>query len=225
MLLSDTTRSKTKICPDQQTAAAFRSCCDVVINMEDFEPVVGDGSERAAPVVAPVQEAQDRARPSTHADGGFDAIRADIKTAIDEELAAAAEPVVIGSLATRIQQRWPVVRESDWLGTGGFKNFLREVVDGNVRLSLTPPGFVYDSRRHKAPNHLSELPEPMRDLVQRLYVVVGLPRLHPRQYLTLFKALAEQSGQQKNFTEITRNARDRAICVFRSKVITESGRK
>ena len=51
----------------------------------------------------------------------------------------------------------------------------------------------------------------MRDLVQRLYVVVGLPRLHPRQYLTLFKALAEQSGQQKNFTEITRNARDRAI--------------
>ena len=186
----------TSILANQQTAAAFRSCCDVVINMEDFEPVVGDGSERAAPAVAPVQEARDRARPSTPADGGFDAIRADIKTAIDEELAAAAEPVVIGSLATRIQQRWPVVRESDWLGTGGFKNFLREVVDGNVRLSLTPPGFVYDPRRHKAPNHLSELPEPMRDLVQRLYVVVGLPRLHPRQYQTLFKTLAEQSGQQ-----------------------------
>ena len=104
----------TSILANQQTAAAFRSCCDVVINMEDFEPVVGDGSERAAPAAAPVQEAQDRARPSTHADGGFDAIRADIKTAIDEELAAAAEPVVIGSLATRIQQRWPVVRESDY---------------------------------------------------------------------------------------------------------------
>ena len=168
-------------------------------------------TERAAPAVAPVREAQDRARPATYADGGFDAIRADIKTAIDEELAASAEPVVIGSLATRIQQRWPVVRESDWLGTGGFKNFLREVVDGNVRLSLTPPGFIYDPRRHKAPNHLSELPEPMRDLVQGLYVVVGLPRLHPRQYQTLFRALAEQSGQQKSFTEITRNARDRAI--------------
>ena len=63
--------------------------------MEDFEPVVGDGSERAAPAVAPVQEAGDRARPATHGDGGFDAIRADIKTAIDEELAAAPEPVVI----------------------------------------------------------------------------------------------------------------------------------
>ena len=201
----------TSILANQQTAAAFRSCCDVVINMEDFEPVVGDGSERVAPARAAVQEAQDPVRPLTDADGGFDVIRADIKTAIDEELAAAAEPVVIGSLATRIQQRWPVVRESDWLGTGGFKNFLREVVDGNVRLSLTPPGFVYDPRRHKAPNHLSELPEPMRDLVQRLYVVVGLPRLHPRQYQTLLKALAEQSGQQKNFTEITKNARDRAI--------------
>ena len=182
----------TSILANQQIAAAFRSCCDVVINMKDFEPVVGDDSERAAPAVAPVQEAQDRARPATHADGGFDAIRADIKTAIDEELAAAPDPVVIGSLTTRIQQRWPVVRESDWLGTGGFKNFLREVVDGNVRLSLTPPRFIYDPRRHKAPNHLSELPEPMRDLVQRLYVVVGLPRLHPRQYQTLFKALAEQ---------------------------------
>ena len=30
-------------------------------------------------------------------------------------------------------------------------------------------------------------------------------------YQTLFKALAEQSGQEKNVTEITRNARDRAI--------------
>ena len=107
--------------------------------MGDFEPVVDDGSERAASAGAPVQEARDRARGSTHADVGFDAIRADIKTAIDEELAAAPEPVVIDSLAMRIQQRWPVVRESGWLGTGGFKNFLREVVDGNVRLSLTPP--------------------------------------------------------------------------------------
>ena len=129
----------TSILANQQTAAAFRSCCDVVLNMGDFEPVVDDGSERAASAGAPVQEARDRARASTHADVGFDAIRADIKTAIDEELAAAPEPVVIDSLAMRIQQRWPVVRESDWLGTGWFKNFLREVVDGNVRLSLTPP--------------------------------------------------------------------------------------
>ena len=151
------------------------------------------------------------ARPLADADGGFDAIRADIKTAIEEELAAASEPVVIGSLAMRIQQRWPVVRESDWLGTGGFKNFLREVVDGHVRLSLTPPGFVYDVRRHKAPNHMGALTEPMRDLVERLYVVVGLPRLHPRQYQALFKALAEQSGQRKTLTEITRSARDRVI--------------
>ena len=201
----------TSILANPQTAAAFRSCCDVVINMEDFEPVVGDGSERAVASGVPAPEARDNARALTDADGGLDALRADIKTAIDEELAAAPEPVVIGSLAMRIQQRWPVVRESDWLGTGGFKNFLREVVDGDVRLSLTPPGFVYDPRRHKAPNHLSELPEPMHDLVQRLYVVVGLPRLHPRQYQGLFKALAEQSGQQKNFTEITRSARDRAI--------------
>ena len=201
----------TSILANQQTAAAFRSCCDVVIDMEDFEPVVGDGSERVATPGVPAPEAQAPARPLADADGGLDAIRAGIKTTIDEELAAASEPVVIGSLAMRIQQRWPVVRESDWLGTGGFKNLLREVADGNTRLSLTSPGFVYDPRRHKAPNHLSELPEAMRDLVQRLYVVVGLPRLHPRQYQTLFQALADQSGQQKSFTEITRNARDRAI--------------
>ena len=36
----------TSILANQQTAAAFRSCCDVVIDMEDFEPVVGDGTER-----------------------------------------------------------------------------------------------------------------------------------------------------------------------------------
>ena len=201
----------TSILANQQTAAAFRSCCDVVIDMEDFEPVVGDGTERVAAAGVPVPEPQDPARPLTDADGGFDAIRAEIRTAIDEELATASEPVVIGSLAMRIQQRWPVVRESDWLGTGGFKNFLREVVDGNARLSLTPPGFVYDVRRHKPPNHLGELTEPMRDLVERLYVVVGFPRLHPRQYQALFKALAEQSGQRKTVTEITRSARDRVI--------------
>ena len=201
----------TSILANQQTAAAFRSCCDVVINMEDFEPVVGDGSERAATPVRPATEAQGPLRPLTAADGDFDAIRADIKIAIGEELATTSEPVAISSLAMRIQQRWPVVRESDWLGTGGFKEFLREVLDGEMRLSLTPPGFVYDPRRHKAPNHLGDLPEPMRDLVQRLYVVVGLPRLHPRQYQALFKALAEQSGQHKSFSEITKTARDRAI--------------
>ena len=119
--------------------------------------------------------------------------------------------MVIGSLALRIQRRWPIVRESDWLGTGGFKNFLREVADGNVRLSLIPPGFVYDLRRHKAPSHLGELTEPMRDLIERLYVVVGLPRLHPKQHQALFEALAAQSGQRKTLTELTRDARDRAI--------------
>ena len=40
----------TSILANQQTAAAFRSCCDVVIDMEDFEPVVGDGSERVAAI-------------------------------------------------------------------------------------------------------------------------------------------------------------------------------
>ena len=45
----------TSILANQQTAAAFRLCCDVVINMEDFEPVVGDGFERAAPASVPVQ--------------------------------------------------------------------------------------------------------------------------------------------------------------------------
>ena len=201
----------TSILANQQTAAAFRSCCDVVIDMEDFEPVVGDGSQHVAADGVPAPEPQDTARAWTDTDGDFEAIRADIKTAIDEELAAASEPVVIGSLAMRIQRRWPVVRESDWLGTGGFKNLIREIVDGNVRLSLTPPGFVYDVRHHNAPNLLGELTEPMRDLVERLYVVVGIPRLHPRQYQALFKTLAEQSGQRKNITEITRNARDRTI--------------
>ena len=201
----------TSILANQQTAAAFRSCCDVIIDMEDFEPVVGDGTERVTAAGGPSPEPKDSAQASADADGDYHAIRAEVKTAIDEELAAASEPVVIGSLAMRIQQRWPIMRDSDWLGTGGFKNFLREVVDGNVRLSLTPPGFVYDPRRHKAPSHLGELTEPMRDLIERLYVVVGLPRLHPRQYQALFKALAAQSGQRKTFTEMTRNARDRAI--------------
>ena len=114
----------TSILANQQTAAAFRSCCDVVIDMEDFEPVVGDGTERVPMASGPSPEPKDPVRASVDADGDFDAIRADIKTAIDEELAAASEPVVIGSLAMRIQQRWPIVRDSDWLGTGGFKNFL-----------------------------------------------------------------------------------------------------
>ena len=121
----------TSILANQQTAAAFRSCCDVIIDMEDFEPVVGDGSERVAAAGGPPPEPKAPARALADADSDFDAIRADIKIAIDEELAAASEPVVIGSLAMRIQQRWPIVRDSDWLGTGGFKRRRRGRHEGN----------------------------------------------------------------------------------------------
>ena len=87
----------TSILANQQTAAAFRSCCDVVLNMEDFEPVVGDGSERGTAVGSLASEPQDQPQVSSGTDGGHDAIRAEIKVAIDEELAAASEPVVTAS--------------------------------------------------------------------------------------------------------------------------------
>ena len=50
----------------------------------------------------------------------------------------------------------------------------------------------------------------MRDLVQRLYVVVGLPRLHPRQYQTLFNALAltrVDKGDELRIAGVDREAR------------------
>ena len=98
--------------------------------------------------------------------------------------------------------------------------------DDHMQFSAVAGGLVYDARRHKppavaeqrtgplaaeatsAPEHM---PEPMRDLLLRLYEVVGLPRLDSEQYQTVFDALAAESGKQTTLGEITKNARDLAL--------------
>ena len=54
----------TSILANPQTAAAFRSRSDVIIDMKDFEPVVGDGSERVEVVGGPSSEPQGHSPPS-----------------------------------------------------------------------------------------------------------------------------------------------------------------
>ncbi|MDE0349068.1 MAG: hypothetical protein OXM56_05115 [Gammaproteobacteria bacterium] len=208
----------TSILANQQTAAVFRSCCDIVIDMDEFEAVFGETREQArSPAPSPTRGAGD----------DFRQLRVEIETEIRRELAESGAALRLPELASRMRERWPVVGESDWLGAGGFKKLLLTFEDRHLRFSSTPPGFVYDPARHAAPAdsddaraersadraspNLADVPEALADLVERLYEVVGLPRLGPDQYRVVFEALAGQSGRQSTLGDITKNARDHAI--------------
>ena len=209
----------TSILANQQTAAAFRSCCDIVIDMDEFEAVFGETREQAAPPA--------NGSPPPGATSDLEQVRTQVETEIRRELARSSLPLRLPDLASRMRERWPVVGESDWLGAGGFKKLLLTFEDRHLRFSTVPPGFVYDPARHAAPadsgdartersidqasRNLADVPEALADLVERLNKVVGLPRLGPDQYQVVFEALAGQSGRQSTLGDITKNARDHAI--------------
>ena len=205
----------TSILANQQTAAAFRSCCDIVIDMDEFEAVFGEQREETPSPVPPSGNGR-----------RYGAIRREITIAIQEELEGATGPIAMPALATRIRERWPVVGPTNWLQAGGFKKFLAEIADDHMQFSSAAGGLVYDARRHKPPvaaeqptgplaagtvGGLEHMPEPMRDLLLRLYEVVGLPRLDSEQYQTVFDALAAESGKKTTLGEMTKNARDHAL--------------
>ncbi len=208
----------TSILANQQTAAAFRSCCDIVIDMDEFEAVFGETREQnATPANGTPQSSQD----------DFGEVRTQVKAEIRRALAESNAALPLTEVAKRIRERWSVVGESEWLGAGGFKKLLLTFEDHHLRFSSVPPGFVYDPARHAEPAdsgdahtarsadhaspNLADVPEPLADLVGRLYEVVGLPRLGPDQYQVVFEALAGQSGRQSTLGDITKNARDHAI--------------
>ena len=211
----------TSILANQQTAAAFRSCCDIVIDMDEFEAVFGERHERAGAT------AQSPPAPAPGVSDDLGRIRTQVESAIRRELAESDAPLPLPELAARTLDRWPVAKQSDWLGAGGFKKLLLDFEDRHLRVSSVPPGFVYDPARHAEPAdsgdarttrspdgaspNLADVPEPLADLVERLYEVVGLPRLGPDQYQVVFEALAGQSGRQSTLGDITKNARDHAI--------------
>ena len=211
----------TSILANQQTAAAFRSCCDIVIDMDEFEAVFGERQERAGAT------AQSPPAPAPGVSDDLGRIRTQVESAIRRELAESDAPLPLPELAARTLDRWPVAKQSDWLGAGGFKKLLLDFEDRHLRVSSVPPGFVYDPARHAEPAdsgdarttrspdgaspNLADVPEPLADLVERLYEVVGLPRLGPDQYQVVFEALAGQSGRQSTLGDITKNARDHAI--------------
>lgn len=208
----------TSILANQQTAAAFRSCCDIVIDMDEFEAVFGETREQARSPAPPS---------AGGVSGDLGQLRIEVETAIRRELAESNVALRLPELAARMRERWPVVGESEWLGAGGFKKLLLTFEDRHLRFSSASPGFVYDPARHSMPAdpghprtdgsvdrvspNLSDIPEPLADLVERLYEVVGLPRLGPDQYRVVFEALAGQSGRQATLGDITKNARDHAI--------------
>lgn len=211
----------TSILANQQTAAAFRSCCDIVIDMDEFEAVFGERQERAGAT------AQSPPAPAPGVSDDLGRIRTQVESAIRRELAESDAPLPLPELAARTLDRWPVAKQSDWLGAGGFKKLLLDFEDRHLRVSSVPPGFVYDPARHAEPAdsgdarttrspdgaspNLADVPEPLADLVERLHEVVGLPRLGPDQYQVVFEALAGQSGRQSTLGDITKNARDHAM--------------
>ena len=209
----------TSILANQQTAAAFRSCCDIVIDMDEFETVFGE------PQAAPGATAQSSPAAAGLSDD-LGRIRTQVESAIRRELAESDAPLGLPELAKRTLDRWPAAKESDWLGAGGFKKLLLTFEDPHLRLSSVPPDFVYDPERHAVPAdpgdaptgrssdgaapNLADVPEPLADLAGRLYEVIGLPRLEPDRYQVVFEALAGQSGRQYSPAQITKNARDHA---------------
>ncbi len=75
----------TSILANQQTAAAFRSCCSIVIDMDEFEAVFGEAREQDASKGSPAPKARD-----------LGPVRTEIETEIRRQLTESTAALPLG---------------------------------------------------------------------------------------------------------------------------------
>lgn len=123
------------------------------------------------------------------------------------EYAEATAPIPLASLAHRVAAAVPGVRESKWLGTGGFAMALERLDLPNAEHNGI---HLWDEERHQAPLRAepflaSDLPE----VVELLSRTVDMPRLSRPSWSAVFRKLADYACTHDfNLTESSKWTRD-----------------
>jgi NYN domain len=137
----------------------------------------------------------------------FQSIGAEILDLVVGVVRSSEKPVPIAYLADRAQKILGHAKTlgTNWAGSGGFLNFLNKTLPEGVKLTGTPPHFVYDASRHRIeepplqPQRLqrqtdsssSKLAE-LQNSITRIYEACKAPPLPPSEYQLLFTLIATE---------------------------------
>jgi uncharacterized LabA/DUF88 family protein len=170
------------------SAQAFRSACDLVIGEEVF----------TTHLLRLQKDAAEAAHPTAAVDSGTDALLAAMGRQVVELVARSNAPVPGAALAQALIKRHgrEATLGSQWLGYGSFADLLRNLDltvdhDHTLTLDFTNPGFVYDTRKHSAPeaptSPVAGLDPVLRQFIENVSSVTGYPPLAPEAYRELFR--------------------------------------
>jgi hypothetical protein len=139
-----------------------------------------------------------------------------ISSFIDDVVSGSSSPVKMAYLAHVIRNRFSDdLADSKWLGAGTFKDLLKSLDLGRLRLSSIATGFVYDPVHHKQllimDNFSAKYPE-IAPLAEKVHELTETPLLLPEHYLLLFKEIARTVNEGGfHIIGTSKTVRDRCV--------------
>ena len=189
-----------------------------------------------ASVEVPTIETDETAPPPIEAQAETDAVNAQLREQIigrvRQFVSNSLEPVDMARAAFDVIRTFgPQVTETEWAGTGSFKQLLQGAAPLDCEIVTAPnqPGYLYDPARHAPPvvtdptvaplpDKLDRLAPVLADFVRRVSQVTGAPRLTPEEYALVFKAIADDLAERPfNLTYTSKAVRD--YCLERGAAI------
>jgi hypothetical protein len=143
-------------------------------------------------------------------------IKAEISSCINDVVSASSSPVKMAYLAHVIRKRFSDhLADSKWLGAGTFKDLLKALDLGRLRLSSIATGFVYDPVHHKQllimDNFSAKYPE-IAPLAKKIHELTDTPLLAPENYRLLFQEIAREVNESGfSLTRTSKTVRDRCV--------------
>jgi hypothetical protein len=161
----------------------------------------------------------------------------DIKKAISSWIksivAESSSAVPMSSLAIGVTQKFgEEIRTSKWLGTGTFKELLKQLDLGRLKLSSEIPGYVYDGEKHHVPNiedieketENIEIPSPpigsfsirhpeLAPLAWKINQLTNVPYLLPEHYTIILGEIVREINEQNGYqwSRTSKTVRDRCL--------------
>lgn len=215
----------------------------IVANREDLAILEGDPwrvagvdqgfsntrNSRAGSPAEPARNGGDRVRRS-NAD---EKIKQEIAKYIRSILEEASTALPLATLAHAVNQYFSEYSpKTDWLGSGTFKNFLKDLDLGEVQLSHLAPGFIYDPKRHTPPesqgqyerihfklpvcsNRVDEFSKhypQMAELAYRIHKLTDMPYLMPEYFALLLSEIAREINERGyHLSRTSKTVRDRCL--------------
>ncbi|PYS88634.1 MAG: NYN domain-containing protein [Acidobacteria bacterium] len=189
-----------------------------------------------APVEVPALETDETEPPPVEPQAEANASDAQLREQIIERVrqfvSNSLEPVDMARAAFDVIRTFgPQVTETEWAGTGSFKQLLQGAAPLDFEIVTAPnqPGYLYDPARHAPPfaadatvtplpDKLDRLAPALADFVRRVSQVSGAPRLTPEEYALVFTAITNDLSERPfNLTYTSKAVRD--YCLERGAAI------